>query len=197
MGLNNINAYILSGGKSERMGENKALLTLNNQKFIDIIYKELSKLFKEVYVVTKKEDIHLYKDYNVVYDIYPQQSPMVGILTALMHSNGSYVFIKSCDNPVFSAKLIEYMLDLINGYDVIIPSLRDGYHPLFAVYSKKCIDIIKKQIEKNNFKIVDFLDFLDVYLMREEEVIKYDKNLISFLNINTKKDYESFIRNYL
>lgn len=62
---------------------------------------------------------------------------------------------------------------------------------------KKCVDVIKKQIEKNNFKIVDFLDFLDVYLMREEEVIKYDKNLISFLNINTKKDYESFIRNYL
>lgn len=197
MDIKNVNAYILSGGKSARMGENKAFLTLNNKKFIDIIYKELSFFFKDVFVVTKKEYDYLYKGYRVIYDICEEQSPVVGILTALTHCNSRFAFIKSCDNPLFSIDLIKRMIDLAEGYDVVIPFLNDGYHPLFGVYSKKCIDIINRQIKKNNFKVIDFLSFLDVYLIREEEAVKYDKNLISFFNINTKKDYESFIRNYL
>lgn len=193
----NINAYILTGGKSERMGENKAFLTLNNQKFIDIIYRELSSIFEDVFVVTKKEYGSLYKGYKVIYDLNSEQSPIIGILTALIHNKNSFAFIKSCDNPVFSIELIKRMVSISEKYDVVIPFLKDGYHPLFGVYSKKCIDVINRQIKKNNFKVVDFLSFLDVYLIKEEEAIIYDKNLISFFNINTKKDYDSFIRNYL
>lgn len=197
MDKKNINAYILTGGKSERMGENKAFLTLNNQKFIDIIYRELSSIFEDVFIVTKEEYGSLYKGYKVIYDIIPDQSPIIGILTALIHSDSKVAFIKSCDNPVFSIDLIKRMINLAEKYDIVIPYLKDGYHPLFGVYSKKCIDVINRQIKKNNFKVVDFLRFLNVYLITEEEAIKYDKNLISFFNINTKKDYDSFIRKYL
>lgn len=194
MKIRNVNAYVLTGGMSSRMGENKAFLTFKNERFIDIIIKELSSVFENIYIVTKKEYLPLYKDYNVVCDISVKQGPIIGILTALIHSNNPYVFIKSCDNPLFSKTLIKRMVSLIKDYDIVMPYLRDGYHPLFAVYSKNCSDVIKKQIIMDNLKVIDFLKNLDVYLIKEEEVMKYDKNLISFYNINTKKDYESFLK---
>ncbi|MCX7990645.1 MAG: molybdenum cofactor guanylyltransferase [Proteobacteria bacterium] len=197
MKIDGVSAYILSGGKSQRMGENKAFLSIKNERFIDILYRNLSILFHNVFIITKEDYGHLYKNYDIIYDIYKDQSPIIGILTALIHSKNNYVFIKSCDNPFFSEKLIRMMSDLIKRYDAVVPNLTDGLHPLFAIYSKNCIKAIKEQIEKNNFKVVDFLNRLDVYFLREEEVIKFDENLISFININTKEDYESFKRNYL
>lgn len=197
MKIENVYAYILTGGRSERMGENKAFLTLDNQTFIDIIYRKLSTLFQEVFVITKKEYKDLYKGFKVVCDVREEQSPIIGILTALSHSKKEYVFIKSCDNPLFSEELIKRMTDLAFGYDVVVPYLSDGLHPLFAIYSRKSIEVIKSQLEMKNFKIIDFFDHLKVYLIKEEEVKRYDVKLISFLNINTREDYESLKRNCL
>ncbi len=197
MKIDFVSAYILAGGKSERMGENKAFLFFREKPFIDEIYNGLSRIFKNVTIVTKPEYKALYKRKKLVFDIMSLQTPLVGILTALKHSINDFVFIKSCDNPIFSADLIKAMTEQINGYDVVMPKLSDGFHPLFAIYSKNCLTPIENQLKNGNRRTIDFFRHVNICLMDEEKVKKYDPDLVSFININTKKDYELFKGNYL
>ncbi len=197
MKIDFVDAYILAGGKSLRMGENKAFLVFKEKPFIDIIYLRLSRIFKNVTVVTKEEEKILYKNKRIVFDVFHFQTPLVGILTALKHAISDFIFIKSCDNPLFSTKLIKSMIELINGYDVILPKLSDGFHPLFAIYSKNCIKPIEMQLNEKNLKTIDFFKEVKVRLVDEGNVKRYDPDLISFININTKNDYEIFKGNYI
>ncbi len=82
------------------------------------------------------------------------------------------------------------MLTIKKNYDVVIPHLNDGYHPLHALYSKRCLKFIEELISEDNLKITDFFNRVKVREVPSDEIISLDPDLRSFLNINTPKDLE-------
>lgn len=97
-----MNAYILAGGESRRMGENKALIDINGSTLIEIIAEQLSD-FDEVIIVGKKETFqHL--GLRVIEDIIPSKGPLSGIHAALKDADDN-CFICSCDTPTLSAEM--------------------------------------------------------------------------------------------
>ncbi len=150
----------------------------------------LQGIFGQVILVTNEPLKYSYLDLEIVLDLIPESGPLVGIYTGLFYSSHSYSFITACDMPFLNRKVIEYMLTIKKNYDVVIPHLNDGYHPLHALYSKRCLKFIEELISEDNLKITDFFNRVKVREVPSDEIISLDPDLRSFLNINTPKDLE-------
>lgn len=191
-----VDAYILAGGKSERMGKNKAFLPWHNTTVIEFLYNNLKTIFEEVYVVTKNRDLFSSMNLKVVYDRHLDYSAIVGIYAALTHSNKSHIFIKACDNPVFFESLIYDMYKRLSDYDVVIPKTDDGFHPLFGFYSKKCLDCISNMISNHNYRIINLYEKVKTYFLTESDIAILDREKISLKNLNTPEDFQEFKKHY-
>ncbi|MCX7771034.1 MAG: molybdenum cofactor guanylyltransferase [Proteobacteria bacterium] len=182
-------AYILAGGKSQRMGRDKANLEWSGTTFLESIYSSLKTIFKEVFIIVKKKEDDDSRYLEDLLDIY---SPLTGIYTALKHTDKEFVFIKACDNPLVSEKLIFEMYKFARDYDVVVPKAPDGLHPLYAFYSKRILPEIEKFLSQNSFKIINLYESLKVKYIVEREIKKFDKKMVTLRNINTPDDYNNF-----
>lgn len=183
-----VTGVILAGGENIRMGKNKAFLEIDGQRIIDRAVKLLKGIFSQVILVTNTPLEYSYLDIEIVIDIVPKGGALIGIYTGLFYSSHPYCFVTACDMPFLNKKVIEHLITISKNYDVVIPHLDDGYHPLHAIYSKKCIKSIEKLIHENNLKITDFFDKVKVKEVTSDDINSLDPNLNSFLNINTPED---------
>ena len=202
----NTTGIILSGGKSNRMGKNKSLLSFPNKPLIEILINKLVALFNELIIVTNKPSPYVqelgkptfYSKYEikVVEDVFPDCGPLGGIYTGLLTSQNKYSFIAACDMPFLNVELIKSMINNVAGWDIIIPRLNNralpnkGYETLHAIYSKTCMEYIEKQLKQNNLKIIDFFPQVKIKEITEDIIKQFDPRLLSFFNINSDADYQ-------
>ena len=183
-----VTGIILAGGKNIRMGESKAFLEIAGQRIIDRTVELFKGIFSQVILITNTPLEYSYLDIEIVIDIVPKRGALIGIYTGLFYSSHPYCFVTACDMPFLNRKVIEHMITISKDYDVVIPHLPDGYHPLHAIYSKKCMKSIEKLIHEDNLKIIDFFDKVKVKEVTTDDINSLDPTLNSFLNINTPED---------
>tara|TARA_B100000315_G_C14389448_1_gene501223 strand:- start:1 stop:609 length:609 start_codon:yes stop_codon:yes gene_type:complete len=188
--ISNFTGIILSGGKSSRMGEDKAFKLFSGRPLIEIVIEKMSSLFEDLLIVTNSP--HLYKEYSIrtVSDVVKDCGPLGGIYTGLLSSPKNNNFIVACDMPFLNENLVKFMAKQHEEYDVIIPQFKGLFEPLCAVYSKNCIKPIEKALSNRNFKMIDFLGDVKVRVINEKEISDFDKEALSFININTPLDCE-------
>ncbi len=181
---------ILSGGLNERMaGKNKALLSLGGQTILDRLCNTFQGLFDEVLLVTKDPVQYLSWDFMIVSDLFPLPSSLTGIHAGLFHASAPHAFITACDTPFLRPELIKALLDELEPkWDVIMPVTERGNQPLCAIYSKRCIKPIERQLQNGDPKILNFFPKVKVKEIPEAELRSVDPDLISFFNINTPED---------
>ncbi len=75
-----------------------------------------------------------------------------------------------------------------NNYDVLVPEIGGRYHPLFGDYSKNCIQVIEEMIKKDKRKVSGIFPKVKSGFISERQIQKFDKDLFSLANINTKQD---------
>jgi molybdopterin-guanine dinucleotide biosynthesis protein A len=182
---NNLTGIILSGGKSIRMGENKAFIEIEGVPIIHRIHTLFKNLFQEIIIVTNQKDLFLNLDSKIYNDLLPQRGVLGGLYTGLFFSSFPYSFCVACDMPFLKEPLIEYLIKNIESYDVIVPRTNDGLQPLHAIYSRNCLGPIKKIIEQKKYKIIDFYPVVKVKIIEEKKFIDLDPMSESFININT------------
>jgi len=180
---------ILAGGKNSRIKPNKAFIRINGAPIIETIVNKFKKLFGEIIIVANSAGDYEYLGVKLVKDIIYGGGPLGGLYAGLVNSKSKYNFAVACDMPFLNTKLIEYMKSGISSYDALIPKLRNGYEALHAIYSKKCVPVIEKQLNDNNLRIIDLLPRIRVKIFRETALKKFDPLLISFFNLNTNADY--------
>lgn len=190
--VRDVDAYILAGGQSSRMGRNKALLSWDGRYMIEHVYDSTRRVFENVHVVVKKDSEIGSLNLPFVFDAAAEYCPMIGIYTALRHTAKQHVFIKACDNSCLEEGLVLMMLSLKGQADIIIAETSDGVHPLFAVYSKVCLPHIENMVAQANYRITGFYDRVNVYYIRENEIKAYDPDMRSLININTPDEFRSF-----
>lgn len=209
-----ITGIILAGGSGERIGCNKAFLKLGSKTLIEELISRLEERFPRLIIVANETEKYRKFHHEVISDILPHKGPLGGIYTGLVNSNSLYNFIVACDMPFIKPDLIRYMMEKIEVNDVIIPKWNGKFEPLCAIYSKKCIKPIEKQLSKDNLKITDFFKDVNpvrsklsktpatplvwtsngvkVKVITEKEVAKFDLKGFSFVNINTPEDCRKF-----
>lgn len=181
---------ILTGGKSSRMGRNKAFLKLNGEVIIEKTVRLFKGLFDEVILVTNSPDEYKYLNTRIVSDIYPQGGSLIGIYSGLYHASSQYSFVAACDMPFLKKDFIEYLIKQTDNYDIVIPFSKDGQEPLHAVYSRACLKPMEGQIKKGNLKIIDVIPAVNVRRIEKDEIIPFDPEFTSFINVNTPSELE-------
>jgi molybdopterin-guanine dinucleotide biosynthesis protein A len=179
---------ILAGGKNLRMGQNKAFLEVQGERIIDRIGRILVELFDEVLLVTNSPADYLNLNLRTVTDLYREKGSLGGIFTGLFHASFSHAFVVACDMPFIKPALISHLAGLSQGYDIVIPRTKDGLQPLHAVYSRKCLPFMEDLLRSGNLKILDFFHRVKKREVLTEEIIPFDPQMVSFLNLNTPED---------
>ena len=188
-----MNAYILAGGFSRRMGFDKTLIPFNGSPLILYLYRKVSQFFP-TFVVTKPNKIETYKRLgikNVIPDRFENlQTPLIGIYTALNHSEEKFNLILSADLPLLCNQLLEFFKYFQPEKEFLgfVPFLGGKYHFNCSVYSKGLIPYIKEALKKENFSIKQFLQRFKT--LNEQVLEKFGITDECCFNLNTPKDLE-------
>ncbi len=186
-------AIILAGGKSSRLGANKALQLIGGKTIVQWVIDRLATLTTEIIIATASgEAIPCSPAARIrtVADIYPAKGPLVGICSGLQASSGPRSIVVSCDTPFLSAGLLEYMTRISPVFDIVVPRTKDRVEPLCAVYSKNCVAPIRELLQRNELKIVELFPKVRVKYIEEDEIDSFDPEHLSFFNINNQADLE-------
>lgn len=186
----NMTGVILAGGKSSRLGQNKAFIEIGGKRIIDRQIDLLKGICKEIIIVCKNTPEFSDLTCSVVKDIVDYPSPLAGIYTSLKVAIYEKCFVLACDMPFLNRALIEYQMEISDKFDVVVPRPSGDYEPLHTVYSKNCIPYIEDMFAKKKFKILDFYSRVRLKEITEDEIKRFDPKMLSFVNVNTRDDLE-------
>jgi len=181
---------ILAGGKSRRMGENKAFAEIGGVRLVDRTIALFRDLFDEIILVTNEPSDYLDLDVTIVTDIIPGKGALGGIYTGLFFARSDRVFAAACDMPFLNRSFIMWMMETSADCDVLVPAPADGLQPLHAVYSRRCLPAIKKLIDDERLQIRLFYKRCRTVEISESVLRSFDPEAIMFLNINSPDDLE-------
>lgn len=189
-------AVVLAGGDSKRLGRPKALLELGGKTLIRIVLDRLLPIFQQITVVTDRSDLFKELPVSLTGDLITggSKTPLRGIHAGLSASLFPYQFFTACDMPFISPGLIRHMARYVCDHDVVVPRFDGHYQPLYAFYSRSCLEPIEKMLQGKELKITRLYDGLRVKHVGLEEIERYDPAGRSFFNINTQLDYDEALR---
>lgn len=181
-----IGAVILAGGQSRRMGQNKAALTYGGQRFLEKIAEELSG-FDEKLLSVADETQRTPPGFTPVRDTVPDGGPMAGLCAALSVCKSEALLAVSCDLPLFSRALGDFLVSELSGWDAVVPLTGERTHPLCAVYRKSCAAVLKRRLDGGDRKLRSAL-----FELRTKYVpLTGAFAEILLENINTPEEYRS------
>jgi molybdenum cofactor guanylyltransferase len=183
-------AIVLVGGRSSRMGQPKALLLFDHQPLIVHIVSTLRRLFAEVVVVAAPEQELPAMPVTLVRDAVAYQGPVGGIYYGLSATAADVAFVTSCDSVFLNPTLINYLLSLIPGHDVVVPHWQGHFQPLHAAYRKHVLPHLEGQLARGELRTASLFDKVRTRRVDEDEIRRVDADGRSFFNMNTPEDYE-------
>jgi molybdopterin-guanine dinucleotide biosynthesis protein A len=187
-----ISIAILAGGKSKRMGQDKALMPFLGRPLLLRLVERLQPLADEIFVTTDRPEDYAFLGLPLFEDLEPGRGPLGGFYTALRAAKSSLVAAVACDLPFANLALFEYERDLIikEGTDVVIPSTLQGLEPLHAVYRRDtCLPIVRSAMEAGEWKLTGWLPKVMVSTLSPEETKKLNPRNLAFWNLNTPDEF--------
>jgi molybdopterin-guanine dinucleotide biosynthesis protein A len=185
-----ISAVILAGGRSTRLGLNKAFLEINGQPLIERIVDRLAQMCEEIIIVTNEVDEYEHLEAIVVPDVVPGKGALGGIYSGLQAASNPHSLIVACDMPFLNLTLLRYMQGFAEAYDVVIPRVGQFVEALHAIYSKRCLPHIERRVQAGELQITRFLSDVRVGYVEQEEIEIFDPDHLSFFNINSQEDLQ-------
>ena len=183
-----LSGYILAGGKSSRMGTDKALLLVQQEPMLRRMIGLLKPFCKTIAISGEKPG---YYEFNleIVKDLYTDCGPISGIISSLKHSSTDWNLLISVDVPFMNEAFIQYLISHLGNYDCIIPEHEGGVEPLMGIYNKQIIPVVEEMIGLGDYKLKRLLSKLNVRYVNCNPLIKQFPRL--FVNINLPGDYQS------
>lgn len=180
--MKKVSLIVLAGGKSSRMGRDKAVLELNGRTFLDTMISSASGLASEIVVAGRR-----YERSGIISceDIYPGLGPASGIHSGLHHSSNACNIILGTDMPLVRTEFLKAMLDAIGEEDALV--CHDGLriHPLAGIFHKSLESHFRDCILNGKLKMTEILKSLNVNYWKVPDYLKGQ-----LVNINTTKDLE-------
>jgi len=179
---------ILAGGKSTRYGRNKALENIGGRTLIEHVVETMTSLFESIILITNTPAEYAHLGLPMHEDLIKGLGPIGGIYTALKVIDKDFGFVVACDMPFLSKTLITHMVSIKESFDVVVPRMDWKIEALHAIYRKSCLKQIEKNIAQEIYQVMRLFESVTVRYVEEEEIIQFDPELKSFLNINRPQD---------
>ena len=185
---------IQAGGKSRRMGQDKALMPFRGVPLIQYVMERLVPLADEILVTTNNLDSYRFLGVPLYRDIRPERGALGGLYTALASANRDMVAVVACDMPFTSSQFFLTASKLLVAFDtdVVIPQTEHGYEPLHALYRREtCIPAIEAALDADKWKVVSWFEQVNVHALSLEETAAFNPDNRTFWNLNTPEDFAS------
>ena len=181
----NITCVLFAGGKSSRMGQDKALLPFGKENSLaHYQYKRLKPLFKDIYIVSKEAKFDFRA--KLILDIPTAEvyAPTAGFVTVFQELNDERLFILSVDTPFVTDKEIAKLLENDNvELDAVIAKTLSGSQPMCGIYHRSLLPAFMRMLKENNHRLGQVLKVSkSKFVMFEEEE--------AFANLNHPEEYE-------
>lgn len=173
---------ILAGGKSSRMGTDKALLTWQGKPFIQHVAQVLQHVFTQVVISSDRVSAYSFLNLPVIPDTYKECGPVGGIHSALVHTSADGVFVCSCDMPYLSVEVVKKILQHITLQEVTFGSDGERLHPLLGIYPKWILPTIQAELDQGSRRVLSFISKVPHSIV---DVSEFKHQL---RNINTTQD---------
>ncbi len=184
-----MSAIILAGGKSKRMGGDKALLQVSGLRLIEKIAHDIEPYFQEIIISSaNSEEMYSFLPFPVVADKEKNKGPLMGILTGLHASKYPINFVMACDIPEINVFFLQKMMAFTSDYDIVVPVTGENmFEPLFAFYHKRVIPHIESLLDNGVRKVIELFPLCRAkYISLEGEDW--------YFNLNTDEDYERYLK---
>ncbi len=187
-----VSAILLAGGKSSRMGRDKARLKLGGDKeMLQVIAGKLFQLSDDIVVST---DGRRYEDIGIpvrwAKDIKPGAGSFMGLYSGLKEAKYKYALVVACDMPFLNPDLLRYMIGLPRDYCILAPKVEEKIETLHAIYSKDCLPRMAELLEAGHLRINDLFSIVPVRYLSLEELDRFDPEHRSFFNVNSPGQLE-------
>lgn len=185
----NITAAILAGGKSSRMGRDKALLEFNGKPFIQYIADAMQEVFKKVIIISDHGELYQFLGLPIYKDIFKYCGPLGGIHSAFAHTKTKSIFIASCDIPLLTPELIRSIIDTPFQGDVIVLPSGKSIQPLCGLYSRNCVPTLEKHLKNGQYSVLRFLEDLSTIIVAPKMI--RERRLV---DVNTPGQYKILLK---
>jgi molybdopterin-guanine dinucleotide biosynthesis protein A len=183
-----LSGFVLAGGKSTRMGQDKAAVTLNGRTLLEHALAVLRGVCHHVSILGRHE---LYGSLAPVYeDIFPGCGPLGGIHAGLSSSQTQFNLIIAVDTPFLAPDFLSYLADRAIDSSAIVttPEIDDYTQPLCTVYSLDFRSIAEQALRQGNYKIVPLFPKDRTLVIKEAELRQFAFAADMFENLNTPED---------
>jgi molybdenum cofactor guanylyltransferase len=191
-----VSGFVLAGGKSTRMGQDKARLELSGRTLLEHALTALRAVCRDVSILGSYE---LYGQLAPVYeDVFPGCGPLGGIHAALTNSQTEYNLIIAVDTPFLMPEFLRYLAEraIATGAIVTTPEINDYTQPLCTVYSLAFLPFAERALKSANYKITPLFPRGQTLVIKEGELRRFAFPTEMFDNLNTPEDMERARRRF-
>lgn len=185
-----VTAFVLAGGKSSRMGSDKAFLQLGEETFLSRALKAVGAVAEEVRIVGDAKKFAPFG--QVVEDVYRDRGPLGGIHAALSSSTTPWNLMLAVDLPFVEREFLRYLLMGARESDatVTVPRSSGGLQPLCAVYQRRFAEVAEQSLRDGNNKIDVLFAKVETRVIEENELVRAGFSAEIFQNVNTPGEFE-------
>ncbi len=185
-----VTVFILAGGQSSRMGQDKAFLQLGGRTLLQRTLDMARAVSHEVCIVGQQEKFASYAP--VVEDLYPGRGPLAGIHAALRSSSTELNLMLGVDTPFLDSRFLRYLLEQAEtgGALVTLPRIGGRNQPLCAVYRREFAVVAEQSLQAGHNKIDSLFATTSVWTIEEAELRRLAFDPGMFDNLNTPEEWE-------
>ncbi len=187
-----ITGFVLAGGASQRMGQDKSKLLLAGERMLQRQIRLLHSLCRSVAVLGPPQNFA-----GLEVPVFPDEragrGPLGGLYTGLLHTRTEFNLFLGCDLPFMEAGFLRYLCRraLERQADVTVPESRDhGFEPLCAVYRRRALGAVRRSLESGENKVTRAFSRLRCEMIPWQAVSRVGFSPRIFVNMNTPQDYE-------
>jgi molybdenum cofactor guanylyltransferase len=185
-----VTAFVLAGGKSSRMGKDKAFLRLGVETLLSQALQVARAVATEVRIVG---DAKKYAAFGrVVEDVYRDRGPLGGIHAALSSSATKLNLMLAVDLPFVGSEVLKYLLLRAreSGAMAVVPRASGGLQPLCAVYRRGFAEAAEQSLREGKNKIDSLFARVETCFIEENELVRAGFSVEMFRNLNTPEEFE-------
>jgi molybdopterin-guanine dinucleotide biosynthesis protein A len=186
-----IEGFILAGGASSRMGEDKSRLSLGGLTFVEAAARSLRAVASGVRLVSSRPDAASH-GLPLVKDLRAGLGAIGGIHAALSACEAEWATLLACDLPYVTGELLARLALMRDAsLDAVVPMQEDGRpQPLCALYrARVCLAAIEELIDANELRPRALLSRVRAKRVGFEELADVRGASLIFTNVNTPEDY--------
>ncbi len=184
---------ILAGGRSRRMGRDKAALPAGDGTLIEHLARRLAPVVDETIIAGGSGQPNL-PGVRIVDDRYPDLGPLAGMHAGFTAARYPHVWVVGCDLPDVQPEMATLLRGLVDNYEAVVPRIDREPQGVCALYERALAARIEAMLDAGQRSIKALLAASNVRYVTTEELCAVDPELRSFRNINTPADYQAWLK---